>query len=133
MRKTRPEAWRRRYTHRARTIPALPVDSGELVARLTEVGLHPETSPRLTGGDLDADWQNAYASGEEAVGGSIATPDQDVVDEIGRALGVEQADEAELRTSGEILQDRDRLRWHLECDAEDLADGRPPPRRRGTR
>src|SRR6185503_4276528 len=37
----------------------------------------------LTGGDVDADWQRAEASGEEAVGGSEPTPDQDVVDEIG--------------------------------------------------
>jgi hypothetical protein len=52
------------------------------------------------------------------VGGSVATPDQDVVDEIGRALGVEQESEAEVTTSDEILRRRDRFRWHLERDAE---------------
>ena len=31
----------------------------------------------------------AESAGEEAVGGSVATPDQSVVDEIGQALGVE--------------------------------------------
>jgi hypothetical protein len=85
----------------------------------------------LTGGDVDADWQRADSSGEEAVGGSVATPDQDVVDEIGRALGVEIPDGEELRTTHEILHDRDRFRWHLECDAEDEAEGRPAHHRRG--
>ncbi len=56
--------------------------------------------------------------GEETVGGSVATPDQDVVDEIGRALGVEQESDAELTTSAEMLGRRDRFRWHLEHDAE---------------
>jgi Family of unknown function (DUF6335) len=44
-------------------------------------------------------------------GGTVATPDQDVVDEIGRALGVEQAPDAEVRTSQELLHDRDQRRW----------------------
>jgi hypothetical protein len=78
----------------------------------------------LTGGDVDADWQAAYSSGEESVGGSVATPDQDVVDEIGRALGVEQGAEAPVRASDEILRQRDRLRWHLERDAADAEEGR---------
>ena len=84
---------------------------------------------RLTGGDVDADWQRAEASGDEAVGGSVATPDQDVVDEIGRAVGIEIADEDELRMSDEILRDRDRFRWHLESDAADEAEGRHHRRR----
>ncbi len=78
----------------------------------------PGIGPRLSGGDVDADWRRADAVGEEAVGGSVATPDQDVVDEIGRALGVEQACDAEVTTSGEILRRRDRFRWHLERDAD---------------
>jgi hypothetical protein len=36
------------------------------------------------------------------------------VDEIGRALGVEQPSDAPVRTSDEILQERDRFYWHLE-------------------
>lgn len=78
----------------------------------------PAPGSRLSGGDVDADWARAESSGEETVGGSVATPDQDVVDEIGRALGVEQESEAEVTTSDEILRRRDRLRWHLERDAE---------------
>jgi hypothetical protein len=92
-------------------------ESGEVVELAADVAAHTETSPRLTGGDLDADWHGAYASGDEAVGGSTATPDQDVVDELGEALGVALAPDAEVVTSGEILNARDRHRWHLERDA----------------
>jgi hypothetical protein len=81
----------------------------------------PGTSPSLTGGDVDADWSRADAGGDEAVGGTVATPDQDVVDEIGRALGVEQASDAPVVTSDEILRQRDRFRWHLDRDAEERA------------
>jgi hypothetical protein len=96
----------------------------DLIGLARETAAHTETSPRLTGGDVDADWQAAYSSGEESVGGSVATPDQDVVDEIGRALGVEQAADAPVRSSEELLQARDRLRWHLERDAADVEEGR---------
>ncbi len=89
---------------------------------LGELAGRPETGPFLTGGDVDADWGRAHLSGEEAVGGSVATPDQDVVDEIGRALGVEQAPDAPVRTSQEILHDRDRFFWHLERNASRKED-----------
>lgn len=69
---------------------------------------------RLTGGDVDADWERAGDVGEEAVGGSVATPDQDRVDDLGRALGVPRAPDEEVRTSTEILEGRDRNRWEQE-------------------
>lgn len=72
------------------------------------------TSPALSGGDLDADWQRADHIGEEAVGGSVATPDQSVVDDLGEALGVPRDPDEEVRTSQEILEARDRNRWELE-------------------
>jgi Family of unknown function (DUF6335) len=78
------------------------------------------TSPALSGGDVDADWRRADSVGEEGVGGTVATPDQDVVDEIGRALGVEQASDAEVQSSEELLHNRDGRRWQLEREtAED--------------
>ena len=73
-----------------------------------------ETSPRLTAGDIDADWRRAHLDGEEAPGGSVATPDQDRVDEFGEALGVPRGPDEEVRTSAEILEDRDRRRWDME-------------------
>ncbi|HET7876338.1 MAG TPA: DUF6335 family protein, partial [Methylomirabilota bacterium] len=45
----------------------------------TPLGAHREVSPVDSGGDVDADWQAAQSTGEETVGGSVATPDQDVV------------------------------------------------------
>jgi hypothetical protein len=71
-------------------------------------------SPKLSGGDVDADWRRAASVGEEAVGGSVATPDQDRVDELGDALGVPRAPDEEVRTSAEILDERDRRRWEQE-------------------
>lgn len=102
----------------------------ELMGLARDIAAHAESSPRLTGGDVDADWTTAYATGEESVGGSVATPDQDVVDEIGRALGVEQDADAPVRMSDEILRARDRLRWHLERDAADDDEGRTRRRKR---
>jgi hypothetical protein len=76
-------------------------------ARLRE---HTSTGPELTGGDVDADWERAASVGEEAVGGSVATPDQDVVDELGEALGVPRAPDEPVKTSQEILEARDARR-----------------------
>ena len=96
-------------------VPAQPGAASADPARLIE---HTDSSPRLTGGDVDADWERAAAAGEEAVGGTVATPDQDVVDEIGRAVGVEQASTAPVTSSEEILRDRDDRYWDLEWRAE---------------
>jgi len=63
---------------------------------------------------LDGDWMRAWDSGDEAVGGSTATPDQDIVDDLGRALGVAQEPDAEVWTSQDILRERDRHRWQYE-------------------
>jgi hypothetical protein len=84
---------------------------------VTDLRAHTETSPVLTGGDLDADWQRAADSGDEAVGGGVSTPDQDIVDDLGRALGVEQKAAEPVRSSSEILAARDRRRWELDREA----------------
>jgi hypothetical protein len=83
---------------------------------------HTETGPELTAGDVDADWQDAYAVGDEAPGGDNPTPDQDRVDDIGKALGVEYEDNEELKASEKIIE-RDRHRWELDpASAEDYTD-----------
>ena len=83
---------------------------------------HTETSPALTGGDVDADWEDAYAVGDEAPGGDNPTPDQDIVDEIGAALGVTYQDDEELKAADKITE-RDRHRWELDpASAEDYKD-----------
>jgi hypothetical protein len=73
-----------------------------------------DTSPELAGGDIDADWERAASVGEEAPGGTVATPDQDIVDDLGDAWGVGRAPDEEVRTSQEILEGRDRYRWEEE-------------------
>lgn len=78
-------------------------------------------SPVLTGGDLDANWEQAAAVGDEAVGGTAPTPDMDVVDELGAAVGLEMPDQAFLRTN-EILEQRDDQRWELNPDSADDAE-----------
>lgn len=114
---SKPARTRRRHSPvpipGAAALDTLHVDEGDAVDLYFERELRPETSPFLTGGDVDADWQRAYSAGEEGVGGSVATPDQDVVDEIGRAFGVEQASDAEVHTAREIFDARRRLYWHL--------------------
>jgi hypothetical protein len=77
-----------------------------------------ETGPVLTGGDVDADWADAYAVGDEAPGGDNPTPDQDIVDDIGRALGVEYQDNEELKGADKIAE-RDRHRWELDPASSD--------------
>jgi hypothetical protein len=91
-------------------------ERGHATRVLEELEVLHHVSPRLSGGDVDADWSGAESSGEEAVGGSVATPDQDVVDELARALGVEQDADAEFRTAGEILRERDAHRWQQESE-----------------
>ncbi|MCG6133453.1 MAG: DUF6335 family protein [Nostoc sp. LLA-1] len=71
------------------------------------------TSPEITGGDVDANWQAEDAVGDEAVGGTAPTPDQNVTDELGAAVGLEMNDRTFLRTN-DILEERDDDRWELD-------------------
>lgn len=93
---------------------------------LEELDEHNSLSPRISGGDLDASWQTANASGEETVGGSVSTPDQDVVDELGAAAGLLYRDDEPLDYDAKVLE-RDRSRWELnpasaQAEGEDAED-----------
>jgi hypothetical protein len=79
---------------------------------------HNSQSPILSGGDIDAAWEDSIVSGEESAGGTVATPDQDVVDEIGQALGIEYEDGEELDTADKLEQ-RDQHRWELDPRSQD--------------
>lgn len=79
---------------------------------LEELDEHNSLSPQITGGDIDASWQTANQAGEETVGGSVSTPDQDVVDELGDAAGLSYKDDEPLDYDRKVL-DRDRNRWEL--------------------
>ncbi|HEY9909337.1 MAG TPA: DUF6335 family protein [Thermosynechococcaceae cyanobacterium] len=125
---------------------AIEPDSGDLPQEITEsygtgvhdqpgfamggrtmrdrLGNYNEASAVLTGGDIDANFEQANAVGDESVGGTSPTPDMDVVDELGAAVGLEMDDAAFLRTT-EILEQRDSQRWELEPkSSEDYADRR---------
>jgi hypothetical protein len=83
---------------------------------------HRTMTPAITAGDVDANVENAYFSGDEAPGGDNPTPDQDIVDDIGRAIGVEYQDNEELRSTDK-LSDRDKHRWELDpASSEDYKD-----------
>jgi hypothetical protein len=96
------------------------IDAGqqELIEKLRD---HHSTSPSLSGGDVDAAWDRAD-EGEETVGGSAPTPDQDVVEEIGQAMGITYEDDEPLRGADKI-EERDRHRWELDpASSEDYRD-----------
>jgi hypothetical protein len=80
------------------------------------------TDPTLSGGDIDARWEDAESGGDETVGGSTATPGQNDLDEIGEATGVTYGRAEELRI-GEKEERRDRNRWELDpASSEDYLD-----------
>jgi hypothetical protein len=80
------------------------------------------TDPTLSGGDIDARWEDAESGGDETVGGSTATPGQNDVDEMGKAMGLTYADTEELKI-GEKRGSRDKNRWELDpASSEDYAD-----------
>ena len=84
---------------------------------------HNETGPVITAGDIDANWETAYSTGDEAPGGDNPTPDQDVVDEIGRSLGLEYNDNEELKGADKV-EARDRHRWELDPASSEDYDER---------
>jgi hypothetical protein len=102
-----------------RTASAVRTGRREMKERRDELT---QTSPALTGGDVDADWESAYSVGDEAPGGDNPTPDQDIVDDIGRAVGVEYEDNEELKGADKVAK-RDRHRWELDpASSEDYND-----------
>ena len=92
--------------------PILDVTAGQkqLADRLQS---NQGTDPTLSGGDIDARWEDAESGGDETVGGSTATPGQNDVDEMGKAVGLTYADTEELKV-GEKRESRDKARWELD-------------------
>jgi Family of unknown function (DUF6335) len=83
---------------------------------------HQGMSPDITANDVDVNVEDAYFTGDEAPGGDNPTPDQDVVDDIGKALGLEYQDNEELK-SGDKVSERDKHRWELDpASSEDYKD-----------
>jgi hypothetical protein len=82
---------------------------------------HHSLDPSLSGGDVDAAWEDSTVAGEQSVGGSVPTPDQDNVDELGKAAGITYQDDEPLNSDKKIL-DRDRHRWELDPKSADDAE-----------
>jgi hypothetical protein len=80
----------------------------------------PREDETIRVGDPDDDSMSNEYVGDETPGGSATTPDQNVVDEIGRAYGLQEEDAGDLHSAGEILDRRDHRRAEL----------RPPKKRR---
>lgn len=90
-----------------------PSDRAGRYSRWSDDHFDNKADATLTGGDIDANYEQASVVGDEAVGGTVATPDQDIVDELAAAVGLEIDDRTDLRTN-EILEQRDDRRWELD-------------------
>jgi uncharacterized protein DUF6335 len=116
---------------RPRTVKSAPVDDRvplrsptAVAAEVLRTGIVPRSARRrpqeipsedltiLVGDPDDGVLANEYG-GEDTPGGSSPTPDQNGVDEIGRAYGLQEEDEGALRSAAEVLARRDRHRTEL--------------------
>lgn len=71
-----------------------------------------------TAGDPDAMNYQAKVVGEEAIGGTTPTPDQNNVDEIMAAVGIDTEDEQPVAVKDEMDR-RDDQRFELDPDSKD--------------
>ena len=96
-------------------IPDVSASSNKLAERLRD---DPMADPVVTGGDVDAQWESAQFSGDESAISSMPTPEVNVVDDIGRAMGVTYEDNEELKV-GDKERGRDIHRWELDPASSD--------------
>lgn len=96
-------------------IAHVPQAPNELAQRLKN---HNSTSPADSGGDIDAEWEDANDSGAESVFGHNPTPDQSDVEENAHAMGIDFQDNEPLDFEEKIGK-RDRNRFELEQGSKD--------------
>ena len=98
-------------------IARAPKDPELLAQRLRN---NTAASPNDSGGDLDATWEDVNEDGSETVAGDNPTPDQSVVEENARAVGVSFEDNEELEFIDKIeRRDRDRFELDERSKGED--------------
>lgn len=98
-------------------ISRAPKDPELLARRLKD---HNATSPKDTGGDPDADWDDVNQDGSETFAGDNPTPDQSMVEENAQALGVTYEDNEDLEFIDKIdRRDRDRFELDQRSKADD--------------
>ncbi len=95
------------------SIPDVTASSKKLADRLRD---HADLV--VTGGDVDAQFESAESSGDESAISSMPTPEVNVVDDIGRSIGVTYEDNEELKV-GDKERSRDTHRWELDPASSD--------------
>jgi hypothetical protein len=75
---------------------------------------NPNATPSLSGGDIDAQWDMAESCGDETVGGSNGTPDQNCVDQYGEAFGLPVEVDEEVTCCVDRERRNDVHRWELD-------------------
>ena len=83
--------------------------------------VHNSSSPKDSGGDIDAAWEEVNTSGSEAVFGHNPTPDQSNVEENAHAMGIDFADNEPLKILDK-LRSRDRDRFELNESSKSTDD-----------
>ncbi len=101
-----------RHVRSATAVAAEAMRTGILPAARREDEIPHEDETMLVGDPDDHCLANEYV-GDETPGGSTSTPDQNNVDEIGRAYGLQDEDNGTLRSASEVLDGRDRHRIEL--------------------
>ncbi len=102
----------------AEEISHAPKAPAELIDRLRK---HHSTSPKDSGGDIDADWEGTNDDGAESFGGHNPTPDQSNVEENAHAYGIDFQDNEPLDLI-EKMEKRDRSRWELQERSKEDGD-----------
>src|SRR5689334_12161155 len=103
------------YGTGVKDLPGYNIGGRTMLQRMHQ---YTHTSPEITGGDIDADWQEEDTVGDEAVGGTAPTPDQDIVEDLAAAVGLEIDDNEPLHTN-DMLEERDDARWELDPRSAD--------------
>lgn len=78
---------------------------------------HMAAGQPTTAGDPDAMQGQAKVVGEEAIGGTTPTPDQDNMDEVAAAVGINTQAEHPVRVTRE-MQRRDEQRYELDSESK---------------
>lgn len=116
------------YADRVETIATMQ-ETAETFAERQELGegetrlerklkQHTSESPMLSGGDLDARWDQANEAGSETVGGTAPTPGQNDIDAMGEALGIAHEPGEPLSIS-EKRREKDEKRAELNPDIDE--------------
>lgn len=78
-----------------------------------------------TGGDMYSNQEQAKVVGEEAVGGTTPTPDQNVAEDLAASMGIEIRDRKPLEIH-DMMHRRDDQRWELDPQSSEDYENHQP-------